>query len=412
MQRNSKPRVRRVTSSGSLFSRLIVSLALSFFCAPAFSQDLYTQAVAAFKSGNYPQAAQLFDQLKSSGRVSAEAYYYSAVTYEHLGKYDRASANYLTVVRSFPGTEAARLAMMALQRPSFMQVASQGGASQESRDPGLDFYPKETWVPFKRVRNSLVVDGSINGRSVPMIFDTGASSCTITLNQLKALGLPAPTGEPTGYAGGVGSAKRIPSWTMLVDLQVGKIVRRQFPICVIDSQIGLALLGENFYHDLEYTIDASSSAISFKTRQSTSVLAVASARAGVTVGADGKYVYNVPFTMEGKSLVVTAKVDGQPTQMIFDTGADISMFTARQVQELGVHVQPTGRTVPMGGISGRTMAPIVIVKDVQLGPIDKPLLCAVTDNAAMPRPLLGQEFFKDYPFTIDHANGVIKFEKR
>jgi predicted aspartyl protease len=258
----------------------------------------------------------------------------------------------------------------------------------------------------------VVVDGSINGRSIPMIFDTGASSCTVTLQQLKSLGIEAPKGNPTGYAGGVGSAHKIAAWTILADLKLGKLERRQFPLTVIDSEIGMPLLGETFYRDLEYSIDAASSSISFKTKNSTSVLRVTSAKAGVTVGADGKYVYNVPFTMEGKSIIVTAKIAGQPCQMIFDTGADISMFTARQVRDLHIQLQPTGKMIHVGGISGKTEAQVYLVNNVQLGPIDKPIVCAVTDNAAMPRPLMGQDYFREYPYSIDHANGVIKIEKK
>jgi predicted aspartyl protease len=393
------------------FNVLLV-LTLILFCPPCFSQAQadYEQGLAAFKAGNFAEASQRFERCKSSGTASADAVYLSALTYERLGKYGLATANYLAVCRSFPGTQAAHLAGLALKRPSFAQAAAV--ISNDVRSPALDTFPRETWVPFKRVRNSLVVEGSINGRTIPMIFDTGASSCTVTLQQLKSIGIEPPKGKPTGYAGGVGSSHRIPAWTILADMKLGKIERRQFPLTVIDSEIGMPLLGETFYRDLEYSIDAASSAISFKTKNSTSILRATSAKAGVTVGADGKYVYNVPFIMEGKSIIVTAKVDGQPLQMIFDTGADISMFTNKQVQDMGIHVQPTGRNIHVGGISGRTEAPICVVKAVQLGPIDKALVCVVTDNAAMPRPLLGQEYFKEYPYSIDHANGVIKFEKK
>jgi predicted aspartyl protease len=132
----------------------------------------------------------------------------------------------------------------------------------------------------------------------------------------------------------------------------------------------------------------------------------------MTVSAGGKYVYNVPFRMEGKSLIVNVKVDGRPCEMIFDTGADLSMFTQRQIRELNLHPENTGQSVHMGGISGRMVAPLLRFADVQLGPISQPMLCTVSDLAALPRPLLGQNFYKDYPFTIDHSSGVIRFEKK
>ncbi len=390
---------------GILFALLIASV----FQASSFaSDDAFGQGVTAFQNGQYALAARAFESCKAAGAGSGDLYYYSALTYEHLGRLDAAAKDYLMVVQKFGQSQAAGLAREALSRPAFNQMLVNESGSIY-RSPGLDYYPKETWVPFNRVRNSVVVEGEIDGHSTPMIFDTGASSCTLTLQQLKKLGIAAPSGQPTGYVGGVGRAGRIPCWSMLVDLKLGKIERKQFPITVIDSEIVMSLLGENFYHDFEYTIDTNSSTISFKSKNATASYQTVPVTMGLTVGADGKYVYTVPFTMEGKSLIVTAKIDGKPCQMIFDTGADLSMFTVTQVRKLGIHMESQGRTIPMGGISGRTMAPIMLVRKVQLGPIDGPMICAVTEQAAMRRPLLGQNFFKDYPYTIDHANNVIKF---
>jgi predicted aspartyl protease len=399
--------------TGFIIRLLIACVYTACVCsASAFAaDDTFAQGVTAFNSGQYALAARAFETCKANRSTSADLYYYSALTYEHLGKFDAAAKDYLTVVQNFGQSEAAGLALEALRRPSFSQIlVNESGSAY--RAPGLDYYPKETWVPFKRVRFSVVVEAQIDGRAIPMIFDTGASSCTFTMQQLRNLGISVPTGPATGFAGGVGSARRIPAWNMLIDLKLGKIERKKFPIIVIDSQIPMPLLGENFYHDFEYSIDANSATISFRSKDASPKEQANIVKGGVTVGADGRYVYNVPFTMEGKSIIVTAKIDGRPCQMIFDTGADLSMFTRVQVSSLGVRMESTGRAVPMAGVSGRTVTPLMLVKDVQLGPISGSMICAVTDQAAMRRPLLGQNFFRDYPYTIDHANGVIKFQKK
>ncbi len=173
------------------------------------------------------------------------------------------------------------------------------------------------------------------------------------------------------------------------------------------------LLGENFYHDLQYTIDNGNKAIVFKHSQSNSALSQSSPTvAGMTVNSTGNYVYNVPFQLENHALIVVARLNGKECPMVFDTGADICLFTTDELADLGITVKATGRTMAVRGSSGTTAAALCYIDKAELGPISQPMPCLVTDKAIVPKPLLGQTFFKDWQYTIDHKNNIIQFIHR
>ncbi len=229
------------------------------------------------------------------------------------------------------------------------------------------------------------------------------------------MGIELPKGEPASFGAGVGSSKRIPMWNMTADLKLDKIERRSFPILVSSSPLPYPLLGENYYSDLQYTIDNQNKAILFKSRpdpkstfaQDNQVNSTAS----MTVSPSGNYVYNVPFKVDNQSLVVVAKLDGKECPMIFDTGADVCLFTVPQVEKLGLKLRSLGQTMRVTGTGGVTRAPLCEIENAQIGPISGPMLCLISNQTLMSKPLLGQTFFKNWHFTIDHTDGVIQFVK-
>jgi len=376
----------------------------------AMAED-FADGVTAFRNKDFKRASRIFENLKSAGGDLSQVFYYSAVTHESLGDYRKAASEYMTVVKNFPRSEAGKLAVVALQRPTFSTLVQNAASPQ--RNPSLDTLPKETWVPYKLQRKAaIVVEASVDGRPCDMTFDTGAAACCITFDQLRALGIPPPTGKPDTMAGGAGSSERMGAWTLHLDLKLGKIERRQFPILLLDTHLPTPLLGENFYHDYAYTIDSASKSLIFKQHGAQSAATAYGSSAGLTVGSNGKYVYNVPFTLEGKSIIVNANIEGKMVPMIFDTGADLSTFTTTQVGQLGLPFVSTGQTVMMAGVGGKSAAKIYHLSSVRLGPIDSEMFCVVTEVGVMPHPLLGQNYFKNYQYTIDHSSHVIRFEQK
>jgi predicted aspartyl protease len=386
----------------------------SNLCSSA-QESVFELGIGEYQKQNYGRAIECFESSLSKDPMNSEAFYYAAITYEQLGNYKKSLEYYLTVIRRFPISKAAALSQTAVSREKFRKIARANGIVT-GVDPALDTFPKDTWVDFIRQGNSLLVDGAINGHTTKMIFDTGASACVFSLDQLQSLGIELPKGNPGSFGAGVGSSKKIPMWNMIADLKLGKMERHNFPILVSSGPLPYPLLGENFYHDLEYTVDNQNKAILFKSRQDNQGKVAQDSQtarpASMTVSSSGNYVYNVPFKVDQQSLVVVAKIDGKECPMIFDTGADVCLFTGPQVQKLGLKLRWLGKTINLTGTGGVTKAPLCEIENAQVGPISGPMLCLVSNQTLMSKPLLGQTFFKNWHYTIDHASGVIKFVKK
>lgn len=136
---------------------------------------------------------------------------------------------------------------------------SSGSAyADPSRDPNN--------VPFTRHGNEIVVNVLINGRPTKMYFDTGATSCSLSKEQVKQLGLTIPEDAETIEVVGIAGSTRAKVFTVR-SLKMGPIERRDFPIHVCDSEMaGVGLLGQTFYNDYQYTIDYDRGLIHFLRR--------------------------------------------------------------------------------------------------------------------------------------------------
>lgn len=330
-----------------------------------------------------------------------------------------------------------------------------------TRDAGLDVLPRETFVPFTRQGNLMLVDGSINGKSITMIFDTGAAGCLFSRATLKSLNITMPANLQAATVAGVGTNRQTEAWIMPVTLKLGSIERRQFPVHINDNSLGFPLLGVNFLQGFEYTINTDANIIQFKfiskdkasvnsspqssltannSKNNTAsgnaanltaaslptpanfsyssmqdIAANLTSKPYITVDTSCHYVYTVPFAEYNGAIIVLVNIGGQKCPMILDTGTNICLFSnahIEQLKSLGIAPHFTGRMLIAKGVAGNMKAPLYIFDEAQFGPIKDHLVCLVSDQAFLPRPLLGQNFFSKWQLTVDHAHGVIKFIRR
>ncbi|CAN5238313.1 hypothetical protein BH11CYA1_BH11CYA1_40930 [soil metagenome] len=382
--------------------RLLTSCLISLFCSSsavsALEESDYVQGTALFKKQEYLQAFESFAKAVQLQPDNADAAYYLAVTLHHLGHLDKAREQYKFVADNFPGTPAAQQAALIIHQLS---------AAKQAESAAL---PKETWVRYERRGNSIEVDGLVNNHSVKFDFDTGAERCLLTPTQLKQMGIAMPTGSPSGYGAGIGQVKPIPVWHLNVDLKVGRIERRNFPILVSGVPMDFPLLGQDFYRDFEYSIDSANKTISF--RQHSFDIATKKIAPALTVDSAGHYVFSVPFVKEGNSLIVTAAINGKSIPMVFDTGAVFCLFSKQEARQAGISLDLHRPSFPISGLSGQTMAQVGIVNGIKLGPIERHnFAIGISDQANTAKPLLGQDFVGDWNYTIDNQQQVIRFTK-
>ncbi|HEY9676896.1 MAG TPA: retroviral-like aspartic protease family protein [Drouetiella sp.] len=358
-----------------------------------YNQRQYAAADAAFKSCTIRDA---------------NTAYYAALTAQQCRENERAKHLYQQIVGMNPNSPAAKLALTALKN-------MEGPPEQAN-------LPRETWVPFNRVGSHIAVDAQLNRQPVKMVFDTGADITLFSEGMLKEIGISIPDRAPDGYGGGIGKAGMTPMWKVLVDLKLGSIERKNFRVMMTKVPQVVALLGRDFYQGFEYSINDANNTLGFKRIGSGSSTSTSSAKTpkaapvgpegSTTVGPDGKYVYNVPYTGTDTQIIVEAKINGTPCKMIFDTGAGSCYFTAEQAAAAGIQVGADAKQIPIQGVGGGSTASLTRISSFRLGTIEeKDVVAAVGGKSVAKYPLLGQTFIRDYQYSIDSANKVIHFSR-
>ncbi|MCA9801161.1 MAG: retroviral-like aspartic protease family protein [Cyanobacteria bacterium HKST-UBA02] len=421
--------------SGILVSSVILFL---FACLPAWSADPDTElGVKLFKQQKYGQAIKAFNRALKRSPKESGLYYFLGACYDQGG--DKASAKklYGFAIQLSPSSESAQLAAKALGKidPAYLQSVVDAATRSPGNSPGpssshttrapratssqqvgivnthsnphdVNSLPSECRVYYEPMANHQIVTASVNGRSIKMLFDTGAEMCAFGKNHMDQLGVRIPSDARVGASHGVGAGGTQTTYNFPVTLKVGQIERRNFEISVQPHMDGEPLLGESFFKDFHYTIDAHSKSIHF-VRNDVNESAGRSAYAGLQ-----KSAYDVPFRREGKEMVVKVKVNDRDIDMYFDTGAFAIALTREHASQLRLAIPEDAQQTVVQGVAGPSPAWVFPVRSVKMGPIEKRNhMVSVVENAQMPHPLLGQEFFADWRYAVDNVNQVIRFRR-
>lgn len=419
----------------------------------------YIEGTSLYRAGRYREALGKFQETLQKYPSDGATYYYMGTCYQQLKNLNSAKQCYAKAIEygksQPPGVNAlkallaidveyaksvvpgynyklqmmlpnhgrfgADMAAMAAQKsgtqthatsstPSRQTVTSYGnssassGSSSSGVDPSLPAEGKFTITDNPLGNNMTYVSGTLNGRVVPhMLFDTGAEMVLFGRNHLQQLGISPPSGPSTSVVKGVGGNQQ--AWRMNVDLKVGNIERRNFTITVQESMDAPPLLGQTFYKDYQCQVDKQGGQIRL-TRNDVYKHSTASATPYGNVN-------NVPFTRQGNLMVVQVEINGRTVPMCMDTGAGATQFTKEQLQMCRVEIPHDAALGSSSGIGGTTQTQIFPVSRLKMGPIDKSNFpIQVVGRASMPYPLLGQDFFGDWKYSIDSINNAIKFHSR
>lgn len=403
-----------------LFSTLTASLFLVSSQA-GFADSALNEGIAHYNKREYKKAIDALSKAAGANQGVPTPLYYEALAYYQLGDPGKAKALYTTIVQKFPNSPEARYASEYLNRANGVttttitttttqttrttaaaaaplgDMTTYSAANATSED--LSKLPDSASVPFSHGSGGhLFVDTQVNGRTIKMMFDTGASTCLIGKNQLEAAGVMDSVikGQHTSM-GGVGN--RVNSAApMIVDLRVGGITRHM-PIMVQDHFDLPPLLGQTFYNGYQYDIDNQSGVIRFTKKGASRN----------TIGYDS---VDVPFQTVGNNLVVVAQINGHQCPMYFDTGAALNLFSMHTFSAMGLSIPPDAKMGQVGGVGGAVPAYTFNIQSMRLGSIEKnniPVYVALTGGP--PLPLLGQPFLSDRRFVIDNDKKLIRFAR-
>ena len=163
------------------------------------SEDKFARGLALFNKQSYVEALQLFNETTCSGDREAQRLYYCALCYLHTARSKKAEELLQQICRNFPGSEAAELSEKYLKARSSGLLRNpepeRGGVNPVERS-GVNpversiAEPDEISIPFRKTaRGQLTVSAELQGRSMNMIFDTGAEECLFGRNQIEAANL-------------------------------------------------------------------------------------------------------------------------------------------------------------------------------------------------------------------------------
>lgn len=389
---------RRMRTVSAVALSAVMSIQVAQLAAGA--ADSFSDGVTLFNQKKFAEAQKQFDSSMKTGRT-ARKLYYAALVRLHQGDHRNGKILMQEIVSKFPQSAEANNASQYLSagttqtaEPSVSlsaRVPSHSSASDDN--PNL---PDQVIIPFsKGLGGHLYVTGTVNGRSMQMLFDTGAESCAFGQNHLDAAGI-TEKGEFAGYAQGVGGHVKVSQMT--AEIQVSNL-RRKIPIIVQQKLSAPPLLGETFYEGYAYDIDNSAAIIRF-TKKGT--------RNAGSVGFD---TIDVPYTLAGRNMMVTIEVDGRPIAACFDTGAAGVVFGAADAARCGLQIPEDARLVQSGGIGGTVPSAAFNVRTIRMGSIQKSNFPVRVLMGSLPYPLVGQTFFGDRKFVIDQEKRVIRFAR-
>jgi clan AA aspartic protease (TIGR02281 family) len=121
----------------------------------------------------------------------------------------------------------------------------------------------------------------------------------------------------------------------------------------------------------------------------------------------------VYFTKSARNkIIVDAYVNGRPTKLMFDTGAEGCYFTKDQIEALGIKAPDGPPTSKSFGAGNAEVGTWHMPLDIQVGPIKKRLTVGVGNAESDGEPaLLGQTFFNGFEYDIDNGAHCIRFRK-
>lgn len=385
-----------------------LALALQFgFGTGAFAADAYTTGVALFGRNDYQGAIECFTRAVKADPTNSNAIYYLANSYQRSGQAQKAQRLYQLCVSKFSGTTAARYSAQSLS--SMVGRASGVTSAKPASSANGDYIPDQESVGFKTdSAGHPVVSAQINGRAIDLVFDTGAEATIIGKNHASSIGLAIPSG-PTTVSIAAAGGTNVGAWSVPAVVQVGQI-KRSVEVLILEKDYPYASLGVPFFGDLAYKQDNNAHLIRFARRDQAATNTLNRAGSRNSIVSSSGYGQDVPFRLDGASMIVDLKIDGRPLQAVFDSGAASSIrLSMAHLKQLGIQPPADAQRGQGSGFGGGGSMVRFKVGRVEMGPLVKNNVDIYASEGSMQYPIVGQEFISGRSYTVDRDKRVIRF---
>lgn len=236
------------------------------------------------------------------------------------------------ILRFLPG---ARLALLFLSAAACSHSAI--GACQ---------FAKVAQLPVSLAGGLPIVEGSINGVALPLLFDTGASTTSLTRHATEKLGLELDAAD--GHFYGVGGISDNYA-ASLREFAIGPLKTSKISLHVIGDQVGgtefAALVGADFALQMDLEVAMKDKFINFFRTSGCD---------DAFLGYWDKDALEVPMVPQGpsdKRAVVVVELNGVKINAIVDTGASGTVITRKAALAAGFREDGKG-VVPTSDVHG------------------------------------------------------------
>ncbi len=372
----------------SLLVAMIILASFVHVCAA----DNFDKGLALFNKQSYAEALQCFSAGTTGGGKESQCLYYCALCYLKKGESAKAQEIFQQICKRFPTSEAAGHAARYL-KASESKSADLVAPAKPPDFIDMSALPDEVSIPFRRTsKGQITVVAALHGHSMSMIFDTGAEVCLFGANQLDQSNLSNVERSKAAIVNSVSGPMRV--FQIVTDIQLGPMNRR-LPVCVQDSDMDTAILGQPFLKGFACSIDNQAGLIRLRRESSLRNFSPLDS-------------FSVPFSEVGEKLIVNAKVNGRYQDMCFDTGAFGVCMSKSQCEKTGLKVPDTLATQTKGP-NGQMVNSWEINADLSLGPINKKSFPIRVIDSDTSYPLLGLNFFGNRTYSIDRSKKEIRF---
>lgn len=273
--------------------------------------------------------------------------------------------------------------------------------------PGVAFESEAQstgWLPFGRRRGGLViVEAAVNGSPVNALIDSGAQYSVVDRALADRLALASPL-DPPMIAYGAGGNPQVGRGAR-ADIRIGDVTLSGLAAAVLElgpiSQMaGLQvplILGQDVLNRLTADIDFPNRRVRLHTPGAFPLPPEAMA---------------APVRREGRALLASVVLEGEPLDVIVDTGASGALALSRTVAQTmglldGREVRP-GSSIVLGGVAqgGVVQASSLQFGGLALEDVDVQIF-PLPALPGFPRGLLGLEVLRPYRAILDLAEGTL-----
>ena len=258
-------------------------------------------------------------------------------------------------------------------------------------------------VPVEMEDDHVLVRGTLNGREVRFVLDTGASHVLVSPEAAAAAGIETQAKIRFGaFGSGRGSARK----GVADSLAVGPAAAEKVPIAIMaipppftdDGLLGLSFLGKFIFR-----LDYQQQLLSFASPASSNLMGGGSI---------------IPLQGEGFFAAVQVEVDGIPAKLILDTGASQALILRSwfvEEQKLRERYPERLSMVTGMGLLGRTHGEIARLQTLKLGDYTLTNLFAEFESTANTWPgdfagFVGAPILRRFNLTFDVAGGRLWIE--